>query len=66
MKIEETVKDVFAYLDENWDGTEEEPANGYWEEMHRQHGAVVEYRQEAYYDVRIWEDGLIERIPIGD
>lgn len=39
---------------------------GYWERFHAEHGALVEVRQEAYHDVRIYADGYEERDYIGD
>lgn len=65
-KKEFDLEDLFRYLDENWDGTEEEPSSGYWEEMYRLHGPVVDYRMESYHDVRVYEDGYEERMYIGD
>lgn len=39
---------------------------GYWERFHAEHGALVEVRQEAYHDVRVYADGYEERDYIGD
>lgn len=30
------------------------------------HGACIEYRQEAYHDVKVYEDGYEDRMYIGD
>lgn len=32
----------------------------------KEHGKVVEYRQEAYCDVKVYEDGYEERFYIGE
>lgn len=64
------IEDVMDYLAKFWDGTEEDDGtaefDGYWEEMHRLHGAIVEYRMEAYHDVKVYEDGYEDRMYIGD
>ena len=39
---------------------------GYWDRFYKKHGELVEYRQEAYYDVKVYADGYEERISIGD
>lgn len=64
--INKVLKDVLDYLDDNWDGTEDDAEDGYWEEMRRLHGPIVDYRMEAYHDVRVYEDGYEDRMYIGD
>ena len=34
--------------------------------MEREHGKCIGYRQEAYHDVHIYEDGYEDRTYIGD
>lgn len=43
-----------------------EPGSGYWDRFYAVHGALLEFRQEAYHDVRIYADGYEERDYIGD
>lgn len=47
-----------------WEYTDEEIEA--MPELQGEHGKLIEYRQEAYHDVQVFEDGHIERIYIGD
>lgn len=47
-----------------WEYTEEEIKS--ISEVIGEHGKCVEYRQDAYHDVHIFEDGHEERLYIGD
>lgn len=47
-----------------WEYTDEELAS--MPEVTGEHGRCVEYRQEAYHDVHVFEDGYEERLYIGD
>lgn len=58
--IDKDLNDLIAYM--NGD----EHAFDDWPEPNREHGALLEYRQEAYHDVYVFEDGHEERHYIGD
>ena len=47
-----------------WEYTEEELES--MPEVVGEHGKCVDYRQEAYHDVHVFEDGHEERLYIGD
>ena len=61
----ELFQDIMDFLDGKIDSPEA-GKSAYWEKFYQQHGALVEVRQEAYYDVKIYEDGFEERYYIGD
>ena len=56
----EALSEVIAYM--NGD----EYALDEWPEPKREHGALIEYRQEAFHDVFVYEDGFEYRFYIGD
>lgn len=58
-------KDIMDYLDGKIDSPEDGQST-YWKNFYAEHGALVEVRMEAYYDVRVYEDGFEERYYIGD
>lgn len=47
-----------------WEYTEEELKA--MPEVVGEHGKCIDYRQEAYHDVHVFEDGYEERFYIGD
>lgn len=61
----ELFKDIMDYLDGKIDSPEL-GESAYWSKFYEEHGALVEVRQEAYCDVKIYEDGYEERYYIGD
>lgn len=62
MVIEKALKDLVAYMD---DGDENHFKD--WEEpTPSEHGKVVDYRCEAFYDVTVYEDGYEDRYYVGD
>lgn len=64
----EMFKDIMDYLDspELGENSPEFGESAYWSKFYEEHGAFVEVRQEAYCDVKIYEDGYEERYYIGD
>lgn len=58
-------KDIMDYLDGKIDSPEDGQST-YWENFYAEHGALVEIRTEAYYDVHVYEDGYEERYYIGE
>lgn len=47
-----------------WEYTEEELAN--MSDAIGEHGRCIDYRQEAFYDVHVFEDGHEEKVYICD
>ena len=59
MDIDTILNDLFNYFE-----TEQLP--DYWGKDPGPHGEVVEYRFDAYHDVKVYEDGYEEFFYIGD
>lgn len=53
--------DVMNAITDLYDMTDEE-----FSRWSSEHGNLVEYRFDAYHDVKVYEDGYVEKFYIGD